>query len=130
MNTALTLAFGVLLAAASMDGHAQTGEEPKTAEAKPASAPPAEEQTEEQKALAELSSDNLTEKTRKRITKGFSQTKKDDVDYYCRKEMPIGSRLAKRQCYTIEQLADMEHVRILTQRNVERKQVQNPTTGT
>jgi hypothetical protein len=74
-----------------------------------------------------VNADNLTDESRKRLTKGFTLVLKDEVNFYCRTEKPIGTRLGKRQCYTIEQLIEMERIRVQTQRRWERRQYEKPT---
>jgi hypothetical protein len=54
---------------------------------------------------------------------------KDDVTYYCRSDAPLGSRLGKRQCFTVDQLVEMERIRVQNQKQLERKQVQRETEG-
>jgi hypothetical protein len=113
MKPKLTAALAVLLATASMEGVSQTDTESAA----------------ESRKLAELDADHLSPATRKRLTKGYTAVKKDDVQFYCKREMLLGSRLPTRQCFTIDQLVDRERVRVLTQQKVERKQAQNPTVG-
>jgi hypothetical protein len=143
MKPVLTLALGALLAVAAAHAQSPTNEDTATAESKPAStsdasssSQPATASTEQptsavqQPAEAPIDPSNLSEAQLKRLTKGYHLSVKDDVNYYCKMEAEIGSRLSKRQCYTVEQLADLERTRKDNQQRLERRQTQNPTSGT
>ena len=143
MKPVLALALGALLAVAAAHAQSQTTEDTTTAESKPASASdssvPGQSTTAsteqptsvgEQPAEPPVDPSNLSETQLKRLTKGYHLSVKDDVNYYCKMEAEIGSRLSKRQCYTIEQLADLERARKDNQQRLERRQTQNPTSGT
>src|SRR5688572_20305605 len=70
---------------------------------------------------------NLSETAVKRLTRGYKAAFRQGVQYYCRDEVPIGTRLAVRKCWTIDQLAEIERDRVDTQKRLERKVYERPT---
>lgn len=75
---------------------------------------------------AESSYPGLTEAEFKRLTTGFRKSARGDEQYWCRIEKPMGSNLAKRTCYTLEQLVEQERVRARDRQYIERKQIERP----
>ena len=62
-----------------------------------------------------------------RLTKGYKPIERNGKTFYCREQIPLGTRLPSRVCYTMEQLAEIERTRINDQQKVGTKQVQRPS---
>jgi hypothetical protein len=119
MNALRPSTLCVLLIAAAAASGAESGDVPANAEAATSTeaAPAPSSDTPAAEAADELTDDEF-----KRVTKGFKRAKRGDEDYYCRLETPIGTRLGAKTCYTLAQLVDMERVRTLNQRKLEKMQ--------
>ena len=65
----------------------------------------------------------------KRLTRGYKRAKRGEQELWCKDEMPLGSRLPERKCYTLQALLDQERIRQQNRQYIERKQVERPLQG-